>query len=411
MNKVMKKWALALFTLAVTGFTMPNEAQAKPAVGISLQVFYDSLNPYGRWVNDRQYGYLWIPNVERGFQPYATRGHWIQTSFGNTWVSDYDWGWAPFHYGRWVYDDYYGWAWIPGDEWGPAWVNWRSGGGYYGWTPMGPGVNINININIPLARWIFVPQRYICYPQVYNYRVDRRRGGYVYQNTIIINNYVNYNNRRYSAGPRFDEIERVTNRPVRVYAVNDVDRPGRANVGRNSVELYRPSIDPRTSDRPSRTAPTDRNDDNRYNSRSERNDNIGNKTPDRSQGVYGSPSGGSPTQRPERNDEAGQSNKPQVTDNRDRTYSNGGEQRAERPGPEVIQQQQRDRAEQVNNDRRERSAREQVQRAPEPTPRREEQPRSSREVQQAQPRQQDNQRSQPSRSSSGSQGGRPQRVG
>ncbi len=25
----------------------------------------------------------------------------------------------------------------------------RSGGGYYGWAPMGPGININININLP----------------------------------------------------------------------------------------------------------------------------------------------------------------------------------------------------------------------------------------------------------------------
>ena len=31
-----------------------------------------------------------------------------------------------------------GWCWIPGTTWGPAWVNWRWGGGYVGWAPMAP---------------------------------------------------------------------------------------------------------------------------------------------------------------------------------------------------------------------------------------------------------------------------------
>jgi len=43
------------------------------------------------------------------------------TDDGMTWVSDYNWGWAPFHYGRWDYNDSYGWFWIPDNEWGPAW--------------------------------------------------------------------------------------------------------------------------------------------------------------------------------------------------------------------------------------------------------------------------------------------------
>jgi hypothetical protein len=31
-----------------------------------------------------------------------------------------------------------GWGWVPGTMWGPAWVSWRSGGGYAGWAPLPP---------------------------------------------------------------------------------------------------------------------------------------------------------------------------------------------------------------------------------------------------------------------------------
>jgi hypothetical protein len=31
-----------------------------------------------------------------------------------------------------------GWCWIPGTLWGPAWVSWRWGGGYVGWSPLPP---------------------------------------------------------------------------------------------------------------------------------------------------------------------------------------------------------------------------------------------------------------------------------
>jgi len=38
-------------------------------------------------------------------------------------LSDYKWGWAAFHYGRWFRDDRRGWLWKPGNEWGAAWLN------------------------------------------------------------------------------------------------------------------------------------------------------------------------------------------------------------------------------------------------------------------------------------------------
>ncbi len=103
--------------------------------------FTDALTPYGSWVDDPSYGRVWTPSpqiVGVDFSPYATNGHWVMTEYGWTWVSGWDWGWAPFHYGRWAMRGGFGWCWIPGTLWGPAWVSWRSGGGFVGWAPLPP---------------------------------------------------------------------------------------------------------------------------------------------------------------------------------------------------------------------------------------------------------------------------------
>src|SRR3546814_40389 len=169
MKKALNIAGTSLFIGFITILEGTERLTAQPRASISFQTFYDELSPYGSWIDDPDYGYVWIPDVEQDFHPYATRGHWVTTSYGNTWVSDYNWGWAPFHYGRWKYDDYYGWMWVPGYEWGPAWVSWRSGGDYYGWAPLQPGISIGISVNLPLFQWIFVPRRYITSYRLYVY--------------------------------------------------------------------------------------------------------------------------------------------------------------------------------------------------------------------------------------------------
>jgi hypothetical protein len=168
------------------------------------------------------------------------------TEYGNTWVSDYEWGWAPFHYGRWFYDDYEGWVWLPDTVWGPSWVSWRSGGGYYGWAPLGPGISINNNFArnyfVPNNHWIFIPQRCIYYPSYGRYW-EPRRNFYIINNTTYINNiYTNNRNERCFTGPRGDEIRRVTRQNVPVYRIADDDRPGSTRVDRGNVRIYRPEI-------------------------------------------------------------------------------------------------------------------------------------------------------------------------
>ncbi|RNI21897.1 DUF6600 domain-containing protein [Rufibacter latericius] len=241
-------WVWGALLLLTLGLASPPEAQARPGDLVSFQTFYDELDRYGRWIRDPEYGYVWSPTVEQGFQPYATRGHWVMTEYGNTWVSDYDWGWAPFHYGRWIYDDFDGWLWIPGSEWGPAWVDWRNGGGYYGWAPMGP----RMTYIVPAVRWVFVPVMYITSPRIYSYSVPRTRVVNIYHNTTIINNYYERDNRKYVYGPRNQDIERATNRKVNVYRVDRDNRPGRTSLAENSVRIYRPDVNSRREEAPTR---------------------------------------------------------------------------------------------------------------------------------------------------------------
>src|SRR4029077_10313307 len=81
--------------------------------------------------------------------------HWILTEYGWTWVSDWSWGWAPFHYGRWLAVAGRGCGWLRGASWGPAWVSWRAGGGYVGWAPLPPrGVRVPAGTG-PRSPWRF----------------------------------------------------------------------------------------------------------------------------------------------------------------------------------------------------------------------------------------------------------------
>jgi len=210
---------------------------------VSLQTFYDELSPYGTWIQDPQYGYVWRPDVDQSeFRPYYTNGRWAMTEYGNTWVSNYDWGWAPFHYGRWVINSYRQWIWLPDTNWGPAWVDWRSGDGYYGWAPMAPSISINLSFgrrySVPEFCWNFIPQRNI-YINTFP-RYDYGRNNVYIRNTTIINNTYVYNRRTYYGGPRVEDIRRATNRDVTVYRYSQGSRPGASRINSREVSIYRP---------------------------------------------------------------------------------------------------------------------------------------------------------------------------
>jgi hypothetical protein len=213
---------------------------------ITTQVFYDQLTPYGQWVNDPQYGYVWIPSAVPNFTPYSTEGHWVYTTYGWTWVSDYPWGWATFHYGRWAYDNAYGWLWVPGTQWGPAWVAWRQCNGYYGWAPLTPGLDISIGFNwnsIPANNWCFVNERYIGDRNVSRYYEPRYNNvTFIRSSTIISNTY--YDRGRgatYSAGPQRTDVERAMHTSINPVPVRESAQPEQ-RYDQAHLHLYRPTV-------------------------------------------------------------------------------------------------------------------------------------------------------------------------
>ncbi len=101
-----------------------------------LDAYAGEFERNGQWQYEGAVGYVWVPRVEVGWQPYSN-GHWAWTPYGYTWVPYERWGWAPSHYGRWGLSASFGWYWVPGRTWGPGWVSWAVGGGYVGWCPLG----------------------------------------------------------------------------------------------------------------------------------------------------------------------------------------------------------------------------------------------------------------------------------
>ncbi len=128
------------------------EARRPPPRYVSQQmVGYEDLDANGTWRDCPGYGPCWAPRVAAGWAPYHY-GHWVWVEpWGWTWVDDAPWGFAPFHYGRWAFYGG-GWVWVPGamavrPVYAPALVAWVGGahfgvaigiGAGVGWFPLGP---------------------------------------------------------------------------------------------------------------------------------------------------------------------------------------------------------------------------------------------------------------------------------
>jgi hypothetical protein len=163
---------------------------------------YEDLDDYGGWRPVPEYGTVWFPHTSIvGWAPYHY-GHWIWVSpWGWTWVDDAPWGFAPFHYGRWVTVGGV-WGWVPcaprvvvgiayvRPVYAPALVAWvggphfavgigvGGGGGFaagvnVGWFPLGPR-----EVYVPSYR---VSRAYVTRVNVSNTRVE----------TTVVNNYYN----------------------------------------------------------------------------------------------------------------------------------------------------------------------------------------------------------------------------
>ncbi len=74
----------------------------------------EDLDWYGAWSLTVEHGPVWTPSrLPIGWAPYR-HGHWAWVGpFGWTWIDDQPWGFAPFHYGRWILLRG-NWVWAPG---------------------------------------------------------------------------------------------------------------------------------------------------------------------------------------------------------------------------------------------------------------------------------------------------------
>jgi hypothetical protein len=74
-----------------------------------------ALDSVGSWAPSPEYGRIWYPPVAATWVPYRD-GHWGYVApWGWTWIDDASWGFAPFHYGRWVREGTR-WGWIPAER-------------------------------------------------------------------------------------------------------------------------------------------------------------------------------------------------------------------------------------------------------------------------------------------------------
>ncbi len=120
---------------------------------------YEDLDANGRWANEVDVGPVWYPTtyVRDDWAPYRY-GRWAYVApWGYTWVDDAPWGFAPFHYGRWVQVGHR-WGWAPGayvqrPVYAPALVGFYGGSGFSASFSVGVGPAVGW---YPLAPW----QRY-----------------------------------------------------------------------------------------------------------------------------------------------------------------------------------------------------------------------------------------------------------
>jgi hypothetical protein len=242
-----KKLFLSILIIFFIGTWVTPQKVSAQGGDVNFQVFYDDLSPYGTWVDNPEYGYVWVPNVAPGFTPYATNGHWIYTDEGWTWVSNYPWGWAPFHYGRWYTDQSYGPIWVPDNEWGPGWVTWRRSGDYYGWAPIGPGISIDVaysnSYNVPSDRWTFVKERDFGRTNINNYYVNSSNNVTIINNSTVINNtrIDKTHNVTYNTGPARAEVEKAGGRPITPVTIKASSKPGQS-LSNNQLQIYRPQV-------------------------------------------------------------------------------------------------------------------------------------------------------------------------
>lgn len=290
-----KTAVLGIIFTVLAGVALAERTNAQEVVTIDL--FYQELSPYGEWSPHVEFGYIWQPyGVAPDWKPY-TDGRWEWSDQGWLWISYEPWGWATYHYGRWVFDDYQGWIWIPGTTWAPAWVNWYQGPEYVGWSPLPPDRGFFLEIGFTFnfynsnyykpyykkhrhkhhyyhdyyhdphhyrpdaAHCVFLPYHKLGkHKNALKAAVPPANYDIVLRNSKNVTNIKRTNNRVFNYGPNKNYIEKRSNQKLVQHKIVDRDKVtlrGKKNVNTvqdRSYNAYRPKIkrkgmDPFTTNR------------------------------------------------------------------------------------------------------------------------------------------------------------------
>jgi hypothetical protein len=232
--------------------------------------FYDELAPYGSWVEVSGYGRCWRPTVavwNSSWRPYCDGGRWLWTDCGWYWYSDYSWGWAPFHYGRWTCPVGLGWVWVPDTYWGPSWVSWRYSSSYCGWAPLPPSahfvaghgfyhhsvaVTLGFEFGLGCSDYVFVSAGNLCdrHPRY----LSTTHANTIYKDTTIVNNYTTINKTTVvNNGAGFDRIQRATRGNIRQVALKGTSEVRNTNTRREVLDAEGKTL---TVAQPAKVAPS-----------------------------------------------------------------------------------------------------------------------------------------------------------
>jgi hypothetical protein len=246
-----------------------------PPADNSYASFYDTLAPYGTWVDVAGYGPCWQPTVvivNPGWQPYCNGGQWLYTDCGWYWRSGYSWGWAPFHYGRWFRHSHYGWCWEPGNVWGPSWVCWRYNGNYCGWAPLPPAAGFRAGVGLTYhgqhvsgsfafglgARsYTFVAASHFSDRHLNRYALPHQEVAQIYHQTTPSTTIVGNSTRVVNRGIPVSRVEAATHTQVRTFNIRDVNTSGarsprgeRLEADSKTLSVFRPRFPQSTGAQP-----------------------------------------------------------------------------------------------------------------------------------------------------------------
>ncbi len=230
----------------------------------SYSTFYRKLDPYGDWMETGDYGYVFQPRqaTQAGnWRPY-TNGHWVYTDAGWTWISNEKFGWATYHYGRWIRLRSVGWVWVPGEQWAPAWVSWRKGGDFVGWAPLPPEAQFDRKTgirnwadnyyDIGPDQYAFVPANEFGRKLSSNEILPTARNVTIINQTTNVTNIVYNNSVIVDQGPSYEDLRAKSRQPIERYRLERTrDMINDAPVFKGEVVAL-PTIDFRQAERATR---------------------------------------------------------------------------------------------------------------------------------------------------------------